>query len=144
VVDPPPSDGDFPFLVTDDNRLLVLGVEGAEVVDGLAADLVRLPVDVILAQGAAVSVAAKMSLPVPLIYVFSGDPVSAGFADSLARPRGNMTGLTFMAADLNGKRLEFLRETIPNLRRVAILANPSHPGEHLERDYTENFGRRLA
>ena len=110
----------------------------------LASELVRLPVDLILAQGAAVAVAAKLSLPVPLVYVFSGDPVSAGFADSLARPRGNMTGLTFMAAELNGKRLELLREIVPGLRRVAIVANPTHPGEHLERDYTERYGRQLG
>ena len=60
-------------------------------VPALAAELVQRPVDVILAQGAAVAVAAKLNLPVPLVYVFSGDPVSAGFADSLSRPRGNMT-----------------------------------------------------
>jgi putative ABC transport system substrate-binding protein len=52
-----------------------------------------------------VAVIAKLNLPIPVVYVFSGDPVSAGFADSLARPRGNMTGLTFMAAEFNGKRL---------------------------------------
>ena len=106
-------------------------------VPALAAELVERKVDLISAQGAAVAVAAKLNLPVPLVYVFSGDPVSAGFADSLARPRGDMTGLTFMAAEFNGKRLELLRDTIPNLRRVAIVANPAHPGEHLERNYTE-------
>ena len=110
----------------------------------LAAELVESKVDLILAQGAAVAVAAKLNLPVPLIYVFSGDPVSAGFADSLARPRGNMTGLTFMAAEFNGKRLELLRDIIPGLRRVAIVANPAHPGEHLERTYTQEYGRRLG
>ena len=110
----------------------------------LAAELVERKVDLILAQGAAVAVAAELNLPVPLVYVFSGDPVSAGFADSLARPRGDMTGLTFMAAEFNGKRLELLRDTIPNLRRVAIVANPAHPGEHLERNYTEEYGRQLG
>src|SRR5215470_16538872 len=110
----------------------------------LAAGLARLPVDLILAQGAAVAVIAKLRLPVPVVYVFSGDPVSAGFADSLARPRGNMTGLTFMAAELNGKRLELLRDMIPHLRRVAVIANPEHPGEHLERAYTEEAAPRLS
>jgi putative ABC transport system substrate-binding protein len=113
-------------------------------VPALAAELVQRPVDLILAQGAAVAVAAKLNLPVPLIYVFSGDPVSAGFADSLSRPRGNMTGLTFMAAEFNGKRLEMLRDTISGLRNVAIVANPAHPGEHLERDYTQKYGRQLS
>jgi putative ABC transport system substrate-binding protein len=113
-------------------------------VPALAAELVNLPVDAILVQGIAVTMAAKLSLPIPLIYVFSGDPVSAGFAESLARPRSNMTGLTFMAAELNGKRLELLRDTIPDLRRVAIVANPAHPGEHLERNYTQDYGRQLG
>ena len=90
------------------------------------------------------SVVSKLNLPVPIVYVTSGDPVVAGFAESLAKPRGNMTGLTFMAADLNGKRLELLREIIPDLRRVAIVANPEHPGEHLERSYSEETGRRLG
>jgi putative ABC transport system substrate-binding protein len=110
----------------------------------LANELAQRPVDLILAQGAAVAVAAKMNLPVPLIYVFSGDPVSAGFAESLSRPRGNMTGLTFMAVEVNGKRLELLRDTLPELRNVAILANPAHPGEHLERDYTQKYGQQLG
>ena len=110
----------------------------------LAAELVRLPVDIVMAQGAAVSVIAKLSLPIPVVYVFSGDPVSAGLADSLARPRGQMTGVTFMAADFNGKRLELLREIIPGLRRVALVANPAHAGEHLERAYTQQYGSRLG
>jgi putative ABC transport system substrate-binding protein len=120
------------------------GDDAIERVPELAAELVRLPVELITAQGAAVSVISKLGLTVPVVYVFSGDPVSAGLADSLARPRGNMTGLTFMAAEFNGKRLELLREIIPGLRRVALIANPEHPGEHLERTYSENAGRQLA
>ena len=110
----------------------------------LAADLERLPVDLIVAQGAAVEVISKLKLKAPIVYAFSGDPVSAGFAESLARPRGNMTGLTFMAAEFNGKRLELLREFIPDLRRVAIVANPEHPGEEIERRYSEEAGQRLG
>jgi putative ABC transport system substrate-binding protein len=120
------------------------GDDDLERVPALAAELVRLRVDVILAQGAAVALIPNLRLPVAVVYVFSGDPVSAGLADSLAHPRGNMTGLTTMAAELNGKRLELLREIVPNLHRVAILANPAHPGEHLERDYTQDYGRQLG
>jgi putative ABC transport system substrate-binding protein len=120
------------------------GNDDIERVPALAAELVRLPVEIILAQGAAVAIVAKLGLPVPVVYVYSGDPVSAGFAESLARPRGNMTGLTFMAAEFNGKRLELLREIIPDLRRIAIVANPAHPGEHLERAYTQEYGRQLG
>lgn len=120
------------------------GDDDLERVPELAAELVRLPVDLIMAQGVAVPVVAKLGLPVPVVYVFSGDPVSAGLADSLARPRGNATGQTFMAPELNGKRLELIRDIIPGLRRVAIVANPAHPGEHLERDYTREHGRQLG
>jgi putative ABC transport system substrate-binding protein len=140
--------GAFADLGYTEGRNLVIeyryGDDDLERVPALAAELVRLPVELILVQGAAVDVLAKLSLPVPLVYVTSGDPISAGFADSLARPRGNMTGLTFMAAELNGKRLELLRDFVPGLRRVAIVANPAHPGEHLERDYTQQHGRQLG
>jgi putative ABC transport system substrate-binding protein len=97
-----------------------------------------------MAQGGAVVVISKLNLPVPVVYVFSGDPVVAGLADSLARPRGNMTGMTFMAADINGKRLQLLRDFIPTLSRVAVIANPTHPGEHVERDFTQDSGRKLG
>jgi putative tryptophan/tyrosine transport system substrate-binding protein len=120
------------------------GDDAIERVPALAEELLRLPVDLIVAQGAAVAVVSQLRLNIPVVYVFSGDPVSAGFADSLARPRGNMTGLTFMAAALNGKRLELLREMMPELRRVALVANPEHPGSQLERAYAEEAGRRLG
>jgi putative ABC transport system substrate-binding protein len=120
------------------------GDDAIERVPELAADLERLPVDLIVAQGAAVEVISKLKLKTPVVYVFSGDPVSAGFAESLARPRGDMTGLTFMAAEFNGKRLELLREFVPELRRVAIIANPEHPGEEIERRYSEEAGQRLG
>jgi putative ABC transport system substrate-binding protein len=132
---------------TEGRNLLIeyrYGNDDLERVPDLAAELVQLPVELILAQGAAVAVIAKLGLPVPVVYVSSGDPVSAGFADSLAHPRGNMTGLTFMAAELNGKRLELLGDIVPGLRRVAIVANPAHPGEHLERDYTREHGQKLG
>ena len=119
------------------------GDDAIERVPELAAELVRLPVDLIVAQGAAVSAMSRISLPVPVVFIFSADPVSAGLADSLARPRGNMTGLTFMAAELNGKRLETLRDIVPGLKRVAIVANSEHPGVHLERASSEEAGRRL-
>jgi putative ABC transport system substrate-binding protein len=113
-------------------------------VPALAAELVALPVDVIVVQGAAVGIVAQLKLPVPVVYVVSGDPVSSGFASSLARPLNNMTGLTFMAAEFNGKRLELLRQFKPDLARVAIIANPEHPGEHLEREYSMGVAARLG
>jgi len=120
------------------------GNDVVERVPELAAELVKLPVDIIVAQGAAVSEISKLGLSVPVVYIFSADPVAAGLADSLARPRGNMTGLTFMAAELNGKRLQILRDIIPDLRRVAIVANSEHQGVHLERANSEEVGERLG
>ena len=99
----------------------------------LADELVRLPVDLIVVQGEAVLEIKSMPQPVPVVYAYSGDPVIAGLAESLARPNPNMTGLTYMAVELNGKRLELLREMAPSIRRVALLANPAYPGESGER-----------
>jgi putative ABC transport system substrate-binding protein len=110
----------------------------------LAAELVRKPVDVLVVQGAAVPLVYELKLSTPIVYVFSGDPVVAGLADSLAHPRGNMTGLTFMAAELNAKRLEILRDTIPGLQHVGIIANPEHPGSQIERTYSEETAPRLG
>jgi putative ABC transport system substrate-binding protein len=113
-------------------------------VPALAAELERLPVDLIMAQGAAVPVIRDLGLKLPVVYVFSGDPVAAGLARTLSQPLGNMTGLTFMAAELNAKRLELLREVMPKLRDVAVVANPEHPGAQLERADSEAAASRLG
>jgi putative ABC transport system substrate-binding protein len=115
-----------------------------ERVPELVAELLQIPVDLIVAQGAANFLINKLDLPVPVVYAFSGDPVIAGFADSLARPHANMTGVTFMAPELTAKRLELLREIIPTVSRVAILAYPEHPGEQLELAYSKDTAQRLG
>jgi putative ABC transport system substrate-binding protein len=109
------------------------GDDDATRVAALAEELVRLPVDLIVVQGEAVLEIKSLGLPVPVVYAYSGDPVLAGLAEALAKPRPNMTGLTYMAVELNGKRLELLREMAPAVRRVALLANPAYPGEGGER-----------
>ena len=119
------------------------GDDVIERVPELAAELVRQPVDLIVAQGAAAFEVRQLGLPVPVVFSMSADPVEAGFADSLARPRGNMTGVTLMAVELNGKRLELLQEIVPNLRRVAVLGNPEHPGARLERAFSDETAKRL-
>jgi putative ABC transport system substrate-binding protein len=120
------------------------GDDVIESVPSLAAELVRQPVDLIVAQGAAAFEIRRLGLPVPIVFSMSADPVEAGFTDSLARPRGNMTGVTLMAVEFNGKRLELLQEIVPNLRRVAILGNPEHPGARLERAFTDETAKRLG
>ena len=94
----------------------------------LAADLVRLPVDVIVTttdQGA--RAASQVTRTIPIVMT-TGDPIGSGLAATLAKPGGNVTGLTVLLADLSGKRLELLKETIPSITRVAVLWSPDAPG----------------
>jgi len=87
----------------------------------LAAELVRLKVDVIVATGAAAFAAKKASATIPIVTPNAADPVGSGLVSSLARPGGNVTGLSLMAPDLDGKRLELLKEAIPKVSQVAFL-----------------------
>src|SRR5689334_5875370 len=87
----------------------------------LAAELVRLKVDVIVTTGAVVLFAKKVSGTIPIVFAAAVDPVGGGLVSSLARPGGNITGLSVMARDLNGKRLELLKEAFPKVARVAFL-----------------------
>ena len=90
----------------------------------LAAELVRLKVDVIVAAGSGEIRAAKeASDAIPIVMVRGGDPVGSGFVASLARPGGNITGLAILRPELSGKRLELLKEIVPKLTRVAVLAS---------------------
>jgi putative ABC transport system substrate-binding protein len=90
----------------------------------LAAEFVRLKVDVIVTTGTPATVAAKQATSViPIVFAVVGDPVGAGVVASVARPGGNVTGLSLQQTDTAGKRLELLREVIPGLRRLAIIAN---------------------
>ena len=93
----------------------------------LAADLVRLKVDVILGAGApAVSAAQKATTTIPIVIGTAGDPVGTGFARSLARPGGNITGLSDLSSDLGSKLLDLLIGTVPRLSRVGVLTNPGN------------------
>jgi putative tryptophan/tyrosine transport system substrate-binding protein len=113
-------------------------------IPGFTEELLRIPVDVMVTQGPTTWAIVKGVTTVPVVYVFSADPVEAGFAESFARPHGNATGLTLMSVELNGKRLDLLHEILPALRRTAIIANPDHRGEHLERQNSEDAARPLG
>jgi putative tryptophan/tyrosine transport system substrate-binding protein len=94
----------------------------------LAADLVRLKVDVIVATGTLAPLAAKRATStIPIVMTGAGDPLGTGLVDSLARPGGNVTGMSLMAPELGGKRLELLKELLPRLARVAVLWNAANP-----------------
>jgi ABC-type uncharacterized transport system substrate-binding protein len=94
----------------------------------IAAEFVRLKVDVIVTWGTASVIAAKQATSViPIVFASAGDPVGTGLVASLARPGGNVTGSSNQGTDVAGKRLELLREVVPALRRLAILSNVGSP-----------------
>ena len=104
-----------------------------DLLSDLAAELVGLKVDMIVATGGlAVRAAKKQTSTIPIVMTFSGDPVGTGLVPNLARPGGNLTGLSFMAPDLSAKRLELLKEAFPKVSRVAVLFDVSDPVSALE------------
>jgi putative ABC transport system substrate-binding protein len=111
---------------------------------GLSAELVRSKVDVLVAQGHAVLGAKPSAASVPIVFIYSGDPVGAGIVASLGRPGGNLTGITLQAVDLAGKRIELLKEAASHVSRLAAFVNPLHPGEDAEFQASEVAARRLA
>jgi putative ABC transport system substrate-binding protein len=110
----------------------------------LATDLVRLKVDVIVTLGTAVSAAKQATSVIPIVFAVATDPVGSGMVASLARPGGNVTGLSNQQSDLAGKRLELLREFVPGLRYLAILANVGAPGSVLEMREVQAAARTLG
>jgi ABC-type uncharacterized transport system substrate-binding protein len=95
----------------------------------LVAELVQFPVDVIVARGgAAIRAAQQATATIPIVMSVTSDPVAQGFIASLGQPGGNIAGLSSMSADLRGKQLEILKETVPLVSRIAVLANPDDPG----------------
>jgi len=110
----------------------------------IAAEFVRLKVDVIVTSGTPAALAAKRATPsIPIIFTTVADPVGAGLVVSLARPAGNVTGLSLQQTDLAGKRIELLREVVPGLARLAILGNAGNPGNVLEMDEVQAAARTL-
>jgi putative tryptophan/tyrosine transport system substrate-binding protein len=98
-----------------------------------AAEFVRLKVDVIVTVATPPTVAAKQATSViPIVFAATNDPVGSGLVASLSRPGGNVTGLSNQVSETGGKKLEFLREVVPGLHRLAILANVSNPGVLLD------------
>jgi putative ABC transport system substrate-binding protein len=108
----------------------------------LAADLVRLGVDVIVSGGNAATHAAKSATKTIPIVMQSGDPVGTGLVASLARPGGNITGLSYLVTDLSGKRLELLKEALPKVSRVGLLSH--YAGSPVELRETQDAARTLG
>jgi putative ABC transport system substrate-binding protein len=111
----------------------------------IAAELVRLKVDVIVTSATPPTLAAKQATAViPIVFAAVSDPVGTGLVASLARPGGNVTGLANQMSDTVGKKFEFLREVVPGLRRLAIMANVGNPASGLEMREAQATARTLG
>jgi putative ABC transport system substrate-binding protein len=118
--------------------------EPADRLPGLAAELVNLKVDLIVAGGSqAVLAAQRATKAIPIVMV-SSDPIGTGFVASLARPGGNITGQSMLTPELSGKRLELLREIVPGVSVVAVLADPNDPPVALSLKETEIAAKTLG
>src|SRR5262245_12501084 len=106
-------------------------------------EFVRAKVDVLVAQGLSVEGVKANSGSVPVVFAYSGDPVAAKLVASLARPGGNLTGMTVFVVELGGKQLGLLRELVPGLSRVGIVGNPLHFGEDPLLERTREVAQRL-
>jgi putative ABC transport system substrate-binding protein len=110
----------------------------------IAAELVGLNVDVIVTSGGGVPAARNATSIIPIVFGGANDPVASGYVTSLARPGGNVTGVSLESTDLAGKRLELLRETLPKLMRLALIASTGTPGAMSEGAEVQAVGRRLG
>src|SRR5215471_12586983 len=111
----------------------------------LAADLIRLKVDVIVAAGTLAPLAAKQATAtIPIVMTTAGDPLGSGLVASLARPGGNVTGMSLMVPDLGAKRLELLKEVVPRLARVAVLWNAANPYSQRDAGWGADIGDRSS
>ena len=110
----------------------------------IAAEFVRLKVDVIVANGSAAPTVRQATSVIPIIFPMGIDPVGGGLITNLARPGGNVTGLSVQQTDLAGKRLEFLREVVPRLRRLAIMFDVGFPQAELEMGEVQATARTLG
>jgi len=125
---------EYRFAEGDDNRL-----------SGFASELVRLNVNIIVVSSSqAIQAAQQATQVVPIVMALSGDIGETGAVASLARPGGNMTGLTTTSPELSGKRLALLKEAVPKLSRVAVLVNPRNPIAAIQLRATEPAGRGLG
>jgi putative ABC transport system substrate-binding protein len=110
----------------------------------IAAEFVRLKVDVIVTVGSAIAAAKQVTSVIPMVFAVAVDPLGSGLVANLARPGGNATGLSVQSADLAGKRLEILRELLPGLRRLVITANVGYAAAVLEMREVEAAARTLG
>ncbi len=117
---------------------------GSEDMEAAARKLLATSPEVVVTQELMAMAMRAVRTSSPVVFGFSGDPVDAKLVESWSRPGGNFTGLSYLALELVGKRVEILKEWLPDIKRLAVLARPQHPGEHTERQVTEEVVKRLG
>lgn len=110
----------------------------------IAKEFVQMPVDVIVSPGSAAAAVKRATSTIPIVLSVASDPVGSGLVASLSRPGGNITGLSLQANEVAGKRLEFLRQAVPDLHRIGILANPGYSAAVLEMGQIEAAARSVG
>jgi putative tryptophan/tyrosine transport system substrate-binding protein len=120
------------------------GEDSAELVVKAVSELIASNPHVIVAQGATAVLVRRATATIPVAFGYSGDPVEAGLVESLSRPGGNLTGISYLALELVGKRIELLKEVLPSVKRVAVIANPQHPGDLAERRASQGAATALG
>ena len=120
------------------------GEDSPDRIAAIVAEAVASRPDIIVAQGATAPPMRRATTTIPVVFGYSGDPVAAGLVKSLPRPGGNLTGISFLALDLVGKRIELIREVLPGARRVAVVAQPQHPGDEGERRASQAAASALS
>ncbi len=153
-----PKEGNTAFFDALRKQMAVLGyIEGRNLIldtrfGGNTADSAKLLADelialrpnvLVAAQGQAVAAASRLRATIPVVIIVSGNPVDAGYVASFAKPGGNVTGISLLATDLVGKRIELLQEIQPKVRTIAVIADPQHAGEHRERAASEAAAQKL-
>jgi putative ABC transport system substrate-binding protein len=112
--------------------------------EAVVREIVAAKPEVVVAQEFAALAMLRNQATLPVVFGFSGDPVEAKLVQSLSHPGTNYTGMSYLASELVGKRIEFLKDALPHVRRIGILARPQHPGEHRERAASEEAAQKLG
>jgi putative tryptophan/tyrosine transport system substrate-binding protein len=119
------------------------GEDSAPRVEKMIAEVIASKPALIVSQGGVGPLLSRLN-STPVVFGYSGDPVAAGMVQSLSRPGGHMTGISYMALELVGKRIELLREVLPSARRVACVSSPQHPGDDSERRASQEAASKLG
>jgi putative ABC transport system substrate-binding protein len=125
-------------------KIVAFWATGREDMEGVAREVLASDPDVVVTQELMAIAMLNLQSAKPVVFGFSGDPVDGKLVQSWARPGRNFTGMSYLAIELVGKRIELLKEWLPQIQRVAVLARPQHPGAHLEQQATEAVLKKLG